>query len=245
MDKEQYIGITEAGEPTFNLDIFDRLYKGNIIITKRLTPKLMDKLIEHKDKIILHCTCTGYGGTVVEPFVPNYETTYAKLEELINNGFPVTHVVLRVDPVIPTDKGINLALTVINKFLPLGIKRVRWSSLDMYKHVKERFEYNSIKLPYHTFNANKALIEKAYNSIKEVCNKYDVDVETCGEGAIQDIPCLSQKDINILGLQDEITLSDKKGQRSTCSCPSNKKELITGQKPTRCDNKCPYCYWKD
>ena len=50
---EQRIGTTESGEIAFNLEAFDRLYKGNIIITKRLTDKLIEKLIEHKDKIIL------------------------------------------------------------------------------------------------------------------------------------------------------------------------------------------------
>ena len=54
MDKDQYIGITETIDPAFHLEIFDNLYKGNIIITKRLTNKLNEKLIENKDKVILH-----------------------------------------------------------------------------------------------------------------------------------------------------------------------------------------------
>ena len=63
MNKDQYIGITENIDPAFHLEIFDHLYKGNIIITKRLTNKLNEKLIENKDKVILHCTCTGFGGS--------------------------------------------------------------------------------------------------------------------------------------------------------------------------------------
>ena len=39
LDKSQYIGITETGDPAFNLEIFERLYNANIIITKRLTNK--------------------------------------------------------------------------------------------------------------------------------------------------------------------------------------------------------------
>ena len=83
-DIQQRIGITEAGEVSFDLSVFDRLYKGNIIITKRLTDKLIDKLVEHKDKIILHLTCTGYGGTVLEPLVPTVEQTYDKFKKLIS-----------------------------------------------------------------------------------------------------------------------------------------------------------------
>ena len=75
-DKKNRIGVTEAGEIAFNLDAFDRLYKANIIITKRLTDELIEKLIEHKNKIILHLTCTGMGGTRIEPFVPKLQDVW-------------------------------------------------------------------------------------------------------------------------------------------------------------------------
>lgn len=246
--KEKYnssIGITEASDPSFHLDIFDRLYIGNIIITKRLTKYLINNLIKYKDKIILHCTCTGYGGTVVEPLVPTYDITYNKLKELIEKGFPVSHIVLRVDPVIPTKKGIKLAKDVIEKFSDLNIARVRWSVMDMYNHVKERFINEGIKIPYETFNASSEDIMKAHDELKEICDKYNMSLETCGEGLFQGTPCLSQKDIDILGLTDIVKLKGNKEQRKTCSCPSNKKELIVGNKPTRCNNSCIYCYWKD
>lgn len=244
MDRSQYFGTTEAGEISFDLSVFDRLYNGNIIITKRITDKLSEKLIEHKDKIILHCTCTGYGGTVVEPFVPDYETTYRKLSELIMNGFPVSHIVLRVDPVIPTEKGIKLAIKVIEKFLPLGITRVRWSCLDMYDHVKKRFIDKGLKLPYDTFNADKKTINDVHNLLMSVCETFNATLETCGEYGYESTPCLSQKDVDILGLTGTITLEGKKGQRGSCCCPKNKKELITGKKPSQCKNSCLYCYWK-
>ena len=69
-DKTQCIGITETSDPCFHLDLFDNLYNANIIITKNLTSKLIEKLVEHKDKCILHLTVTGMGGSKIEPFVP-------------------------------------------------------------------------------------------------------------------------------------------------------------------------------
>ena len=245
MNREQYIGITENIDPAFHLEIFDNLYKGNIIITKRLTNKLNEKLIENKDKVILHCTCTGFGGSKLEPFAPTYEQTYNKLKELISGGFPLSHIVLRVDPVIPTEKGVHTAINVIEKFSDLGIKRVRWSSMDMYDHVKERFKKEGIALPYNTFHAPKEMIEKAHLELSNACNKHDMELETCGEGLFKGTPCLSQKDIDILGLTDIITLEGNKGQRKTCSCPANKKQLFHGEKPHPCKNNCLYCYWKD
>ena len=93
LDKSQRIGVCEAGEIAFNLDAFDRLYDGNIIITKRLTNKVIEKLIEHKDKIILHLTCTGMGGTCIEPLVPKAEETLEKLKQLIEGGFPTEQII--------------------------------------------------------------------------------------------------------------------------------------------------------
>ena len=44
MDKSQRFGTTEISDPCFHLEIFENLYDGNLIIAKRLTPALIDKL---------------------------------------------------------------------------------------------------------------------------------------------------------------------------------------------------------
>lgn len=244
MDKSQYIGITEAGEVSFDLAVFDRLYEGNIIITKRLTDKLNEKLIENKDKCILHLTCTGFGGSKVEPFVPTVEQTFNKFVKLISDGFPIEHVVLRIDPIIPTDKGIKTAEHVLDVFRGTGIKRVRFSVLDMYKHVKQRFEEAGLPIPYHTFHAPLEKRLEIRDRLVEIGKNNGFEVEACGEPGIESISCLSQKDIDILGLTDKIKLEGNKGQRTNCHCPANKKELCKG-KPTKCYNSCLYCYWQD
>lgn len=252
MDKEQRIGITEISDPAFHLDIFDRLYKGNIIITKSLTPVLINKLVENKDKCILHCTCTGMGGTKVEPFVPPMQSTYNRVVELINKGFPVDHIVLRIDPIVPTEKGLLTALSVIDQFSGLGIKRVRISFLDMYKHVKERFNEENIPMPnnydINGFHANDSARLQSWLEINKLCAEYGMEVEMCGEPPIEGTEfkttgCLSQKDIDILGLTNEIVLEGKKDGRKECQCPANKFELIK-DKPKQCQHRCLYCFWK-
>lgn len=122
INKNQLIGCTESSEVSFNLDVFDRLYDGNIIITKRLTTALIDKLVEYKDKIILHLTCTGWGATELEPFVPKLETTRKKFGELIEKGFPIEHCVLRIDPCVPTKRGIEVMCGVVRTFSDTGIR---------------------------------------------------------------------------------------------------------------------------
>lgn len=243
IENDQQVGITETGEIAFNLDAFDNLRKANIIITKRLTDGLIDKLLEHKDKCILHLTVTGMGGSKLEPFVPNVSEIKKKFDELLFRGFPVKQVVLRIDPIIPTSKGVQTALKVIKTFKDSGIKRIRWSSIDMYEHVKDRFRKNGINPPFETFHANKVKINALYSILESICYINDFELESCGEPGFDPSPCISVKDLEILGLENEINLFGKSEQRDGCSCPSNKVQLIR-KKPERCKNLCMYCFWK-
>ena len=243
MDNSQKWGITETSDPAFHLELFDNLYLGNTIITKRLSTKLIDKLVEHKDKCILHLTCTGMGGSVIEPLVPTVEQTVSKFRELVEKGFPIEQVVLRVDPIIGTDKGFKNAAKVIDAFREFGIKRVRFSVMDMYDHVKKRFEEKGYRMPYDTFHAPYQIRKDISDKLIELGKEYGFDVECCGEPGLGGLTCLSQKDVDILGLTDKITLEGYKGQRKSCMCPANKTELIKA-KPQQCPNECLYCYWK-
>ncbi len=74
------------------------------------------------------------------------------------------------------------------------------------------------------------------------CGFYSI--ETCGEPGFNNISCVSLADIQILGLENEITLEGSAEQRKSCGCPANKSELLR-VKPHRCENKCLYCYWRD
>ena len=229
MDKSQNIGICESTDPSWHLEIFDNLYSGNIIITKRLTDKLIEKLVENKDKCILHFTVTGMGDTKVEPLVPSVEQSFKKFKKLIEDGFPIEHVVLRIDPIVPTERGWKSVEHVLDTFRGSGIKRVRFSVLDMYNHVKERFEAVGIPLPYETFHAPLEKRLEIRDKLVEIGKKDGFEVEACGEPGIESVSCLSQKDIDILGLTDKIKLEGNKGQRKNCSCPANKTSLYRGK----------------
>ena len=174
--------------------------------------------------------------------VPTIEQSFNKLNKLIDSGFPVKQVVLRIDPIIPTKKGIKTALNVIKVFKDSGITRIRYSSLDMYDHVKERFIKEGITLPYETFHADKLLINGVVNAIHSCAYIIGAEAEACGEPNIDSIPCISQKDIDILGLGDKITLEGSAEQRGSCGCPKNKRQLIK-TKPGQCSNGCLYCFW--
>lgn len=247
LDKSQYIGITETSDPCFHLDIFDSLHNANIIITKNLTNKMIEKLIENKDKCILHMTVTGMGGSKIEPFVPEPSVNLERINKLIEGGFPTEQIVLRIDPIVVTDKGTNTALDVLEMFKDTGIKRVRISFMDMYNHTKERFIESGIKLPYETFHANENIRKHVFKILYTEALEMGYEmVQTCGEPGFESTPCISQMDIDILGLSDKITLVGNKEQRTHCGCPSNKRQLITWEKSRiKCSHNCLYCYMKD
>jgi|ERR1019366_1379350 hypothetical protein len=244
IEKDQQIGITETGDICFHLEAFDDLCRANIIVTKRLTAKLIAKLVEHKDKCIFHFTITGMGNSKLEPMTPSKEQSFKMFNNLITAGFPVEQVVLRVDPIIPTSKGIVTAMGVLKLFKDSGITRIRYSSFDMYEHVKERFAAEGIKLPFETFHADLKDRKILDTTINDCAFMMNAQVEACGEPGIQTTGCISIRDLEILGLQDEIMLVGSANQRGSCSCASNKTQLIKC-KPAPCENGCVYCFWRD
>ncbi len=144
-------------------------------------------------------------------------------------------VVLRIDPIIPTKESVEKALNVYDKLYTQNVHktRVRISFLDNYPHVKQRFINVGLQpLPYR-FHAPLELR-------KEILKLFP-NAEVCGEPGIKSVGCVSERDLEILGI--EIPKNVVRGfQRIECSCLSIKKEIFTERK--QCPNKCLYCYWR-
>lgn len=235
------VGITERGDAGLDFSWERKLLPANIIISKELNDKLIEKLVKNKDKIIFHMTCTGLGGTVIEPHVPSIDWTYKQFYKLYTMGFPVSHVVLRVDPVIPVEYGINAVNNVLSMFSNTGIKRVRYSFVDMYPHARKRFNLAHLPLPYgNNFEASE---EQKYKAMDVMRNYNDIyTFEACAENNADMKGCISETDLEILGITESI--SDYVcGQRKLCLCPQGKTELLSNN--CRCSHGCLYCYWKD
>lgn len=235
-----YIGITEQGDAGMDFSWVDKLYpKLNIIISKNLNDKLIKHLCESKSKIIFHLTCTGYGGTKLEPNTRNVFYTHKQSIKLKDGGFPTKQMVLRLDPVIPTPKGIAQAKFVLESFCASGIKRVRFGFLKMYDHVKEKFIQNKLPLPYDTLEAPVAMQREFAKLIQEYKGVYEF--ESCAEINSYSIGCISQKDTNIMGLKDFQMSATVCKQRENCKCAGNKMQLLNN--PKQCQLKCLYCFW--
>lgn len=244
------IGITEAGDASLDYSWVNKIntIDGAILITKNITDKFIDEVLKVKDKIILHATCTGYGGTIIEPNIPDYKIQLEQVKKMIKLGFPAERIVIRIDPIIPTNDGIKKLKEVV-EYIQLYVKRYRISIIDMYPHVRERFKKANVP---ELFNGNFQASFKEYNEVnkqlKELKKLYNVSFETCAEKFINEAfatGCVSEKDLNLLNLkQEENTL---KGQRKSCLCLSCKTELLTHKDHKEgygCSYKCLYCYWK-
>jgi len=247
------IGITERGDAGINLSWVDKvdMVDGMILITKNITKDFALKVLElHKKgyKIIVHCTCTGYGGTEIEPNVPSYESQLFALASLIHEGFPAENCVLRIDPIFPVKGGLNRVRNLISYFMALdtGVTRIRVSIVDEYPHVRER--YSKLGIPT-LYNGNFGPSSEQIEMVATCLNDYDFTYEICAENELSKrlrncevIGCVSNKDLTLMHLPIiETTINPQK--RNGCHCLSCKYELFEKRQP--CPHGCVYCFWKD
>lgn len=249
------IGITEAGDAGVDLSWEKKIemVDGAILITKNVSPEFRDAVISHCEKVVIHATVTGFGGSVLEPGVPKPVESLSKVMELVRAGFPQERVVIRVDPIIPTKKGLNTALETMEMFMEMGFTRYRISVIDMHPHVRERFTRAGLPLPYgKQMYANKEQFYDVDAMLLEARTFWenngrrlgDLRIESCAEPWLTEAiacGCISARDLSLMNLDPY--KSDSAGhQRQHCMCYSGKKELLGDRHPCRHD--CLYCYWK-
>lgn len=265
------IGFTERGDAGLDLSWFDKCKAGKvdglIAITKALTPLCAQKLLElHKSGFptILHCGCTGWGGTYMEPNVPSPTKQLDALKNLVDAGFPVNHVVLRIDPIVPTAEGLKLVKRVLNGAAARGFLnsafRVRISVIDEYRHVKDRYAELGVAPAYGPTNFSAT--DKQFRDVVEMLWPYHdlrgIVFETCAEERLSQVAktalefdkssllmrcgCVSRQDLDIMGLDYDKDFVNPQG-RNGCLCLGCKVELLENKR--RCPNQCLYCYWRD
>ena len=232
------IGITERGDACLDRSWVEKqhLIDGLILITKRCDEEFVS-FVQEKATVpyIIHATCTGYGGTVVEPNVVKKEEIFKALKKADKEK-----VVLRIDPIFLTERGVENAIRIMEEGIELGVKRIRFSFLDLYPHVRKRFKEAGLVI-----KQDNSLAEKWFERIKKVT---DVSFESCGEST-KEFPeiskyasgCVSQKDMDLMGLAAKA--AGVSHQRISCLCCAQKYELL--EHKTRCAHGCIYCYWVD
>lgn len=248
-------GITENGDASLNYEWESKIREmdGSILITKKLTGIFKNKVIENMHlPFVIHVSCTGYGGTVLEPNLPTYQQTIQEISTLIHYaGFPAEKVVLRIDPIIPTGKGIKLFEDVVRYAQDIvpEVKRIRISVMDMYPHVRARFEKAGLRDPYEGgFQAPGYMFNNLNWKIRQLKDDFpELMFESCAETklpATEAVGCVSKRDYQILGLPEPA--DTKKGQRKNCLCVGEKKDMLPFKYNQTGYNHCYgclYCYW--
>lgn len=267
------IGITERGDAGLDTSwyekIKDKKVDGAILITKNITDDFLARVLNlysNDYKIIVHCTCTGWGGTIMEPNVPPYKRQLEQLRSLIDAGFPIENCVLRIDPIFPTPNGLQKVGEILSyaeslNLIPktnaftsqLSYIRIRISIFDEYKHVKERFKQAGFNPMYgDSFYASKHMMHNAKQFLRTYALDHDIKFETCAEPYLTENlddekifiqrGCVSEHDLKILNLPIDTNLMNMQ-HRNGCMCLSCKTELLQNKK--QCPHKCLYCYWKN
>ena len=247
MEDKNLIGITERGDAALDTSwkgwVFEQ--KRPAILISKDSAKLFNEITKMSNaygflpNIIVHCTITGFGGTKIEPNVPTADVSlewYSKFVNLLGKD----RVVLRCDPVIPTEKCAAFAATnVMSKALGT---RIRFSFLDMYSHVKQRFLDAGIDIDKLGIKDGSLHAGLDYRlKLIQLMKRHIADpslLSACGEPGIQNEPCVSKRDCDILGVE---LMQSSHSQRFACHCAANKTELLKTR--GQCMHGCLYCYW--
>lgn len=244
------IGITERGDAGINMAWVDKLQfvDGAVLISKNFTEQFAQNVLASTKPLILHCTCTGYGHSELEPNVPDYKIQLNSLKNIIDRGFNPACCVLRIDPIFPSEKGLNRVREVLNYFISLntGITRIRVSIVDEYPHVRERYAQRGWTPLYNgNFGPSKEQVE----AVAHLLNAYSFTYEVCAENYLaqrlrdsQILGCVSVKDLHAMGIPADEAMTVNPQKRTGCHCLSCKTELLTERKP--CPHQCVYCFWK-
>lgn len=258
-----YIGITERGDAGIDFSWEEQIRNysvdGAVLITKKLSNEFIKRVSSlHVDgyKVMVHCTVTGYGGSRLEPNVPDYKTQLAMFKILLET-FPKENCILRIDPIFPSEKGLQKIMEVCSQASRIGLFpiRTRISIFDEYNHVKKRLSDNGLHPLYGTkFQADEKQLNNTASCLANLAQQYNISFETCAEDTLAKTAneifqntcfvcgCISEKDLKIMNIPYEL-MEQNPQERKGCHCLSCKKELLSTKK--RCPNGCLYCYWKD
>lgn len=258
------IGFTERGDGGLDLSWTRRLDEvdGVIVVTKNLVhPRTREAILSASERvpIIVHATTTGMGSTAIEPHVPHPTLQLNAIADLVNDGFPVERVVLRVDPIIPTKECVRSAGNVIAGAIARDIlpgARLRVSVIDGYPHVSERFRRAGLQ-PYYE-DGRRQPNDNELTRVADMLKRYlpytggvayacaePRLAELCKDRGVNLVPqgCLSVQDLKLMGIDPSLAPTQVNGQnRHGCLCLTCKTELLRKRKP--CPHGCLFCYWK-
>ena len=262
------IGTTETYDPSLCIDSWKNTigeYDFILYITKVLNPEVISVLTSDefmKKMSIIHLTCTGWGGSFLEPNVVAPEVFCDKAKQLIAAGYPAERIVWRVDPIVPIVEGLERFKKSVELGLAVGVRSFRSSMLQLYKHSYARLLETPIideinQIYKGKFWPDKEATFDFYMKLRDVVrdfqSRYDNKLDFCACASSQlhqcgfkDFACVSVCDFILNGVDAHELWGHQKGtQRAGCGCLLKHQMIPGGYSRGRCPNKCLYCYLKD
>ena len=106
--KKPVISWWKSSDPCRKLNILaGRLTDITVIETKNLTDEFIAFCISNKDRIYLHITINGMGGTMFEKNIMTVKTMFLQIRKLIDLGFSQNRILVIVKPILPKQNGLN------------------------------------------------------------------------------------------------------------------------------------------
>lgn len=244
-DHKPLITYWKSGDPCYEnklRDLESKMGDYCIIRTKRLTREFIEFCVRNKQKIYIHMILSGLNRTPFEPNIPTVAETFRSMQELFIAGFPMTQLLLWVDPVIPNRNGLavlKLILRMFSEFPDLRLRRMRVNVLGFKSDRKTLsnpvFEKRQDISKVTSFVSKDPSFEKEYqNLLTEYASIISVDNNEYLIGI---------RELNAFGLSNQY--SDNGVMKRIIEYDNRKPnvKIISGS-PRRCGNRCVLCpYW--
>ena len=256
--KKPIISWWKSSDPCRKLNILaGRLTDITIIETKNLTDEFINFCISNKDRIYLHITINGMGGSMFEKNIMTVKTMFLQMRKLIGLGFSQNRILVIVKPILPNQNGLNalqLLLKVFTEFQPLRLRRVRFEILKYYKVTKESKFGPKLKDEYQIANRNiserhttkliKSYLVHAgsefFREYYKLINSYNgiIHVEQASE------PIIGFRELSSFGLKSYWEPTGEKMIEYDTKTKQPKVLIISEKNAVRCGNACLLCEYR-
>lgn len=217
---------------------------GLLLISKKIGTAYCWNILDVAKKLeiptIIHSTNTGLGGSILEPRI---SADWCKeLQDAIDTwveAYPEAKFVLRIDPIIPHHSSEAIICSMMQYAKFSGVNDVRFSIMDNYPFVRNRFEKYNLSTP-NTFQYSRLEVSIWSQKITEWAEVLEMTANSCAEDANFSCGtqgCASKEEWSALGLDLEPYTFKS---REFCTCTAKKYDLL---KRLPCENNCMYCYY--
>ena len=198
-------------------------------------------------QVCLQLTITGMGGTEIEPRVPKWEDSVAKLPGVIALIGDARRIKLRIDPLLRYLEATGVERSNYDLFEPimaacasLGIEDFATSFVENQQHKRVTARFGKLGYKLNAPDAAERL--EIAERMKAIAVKYGVNISACAVPGLPTSHCIDAnrlEELHPLHLKLDHGKKAKLG-RELCGCC--KDVNLGGWPPKKCFSACLYCY---